>query len=1077
MRAQANTLLAEGRAKEAGAVRIGLLGGFSVTVGDRKIDDSAWRLKKAASLIKLLALAPSHRLHRERAMDLLWPESGKKAASNNLRQTLHVARKILHHDPEIASRLLNVSGEQLLICQEGALWVDIDAFEEAADTTRRSEDPAAHRAAIELYSGELLPEDRYEEWAESRRQELRQRFLTLLVELARLHEDRAAEEDLTAAFQAFQRVLAEEPTNEEAHVGIMRLYALSGRSEEALRQYGRLSKALSSGLGGEPSASTRALREEIAAGRFHAGLVQSAGPPTEQTAGVAQAHNLPAQRNSFIGREWEMLDLKRQLAMTRLLTLSGAGGSGKTRLALEVARDLIGAYPDGVWLVELAPLTEGKLVPHAVTDALGVPEEPGQSLSDALVDDLREKRLLLVLDNCEHLIEAVAQLSNALLSSCPLLRVVATSRETLGVEGELAWRVEPLSFPDVHRSDDRDAHRAPATGELERYEAVRLFVARARLGSPHFELRAENAEAVAQICSRLEGIPLAVELAAARVRTLSLEQISERLEDSLKLLRGDSRTAPRRQRTLRATLEWSYNLLSAEERVLLRRLSVFAGGWTLEAAEEAVGTSGGIQEEEILELLSKLVDKSLVVAEVRTGEVRRYRLLETVKQYARERLETSGEADAFWRRHAEFFLALAEEAAPELTGAQQQEWAKRLEAEHDNMRAALSWSLENEPETTLRLAGALARFWEMRARFLEGSAWLGAALRQRGRADVATDTAARTKILSEAGTFAWHRGDYEYAIELHGEALALYRELGDDGGVAFAILCLGTQYLDKGDLERSAPFFEEALATSRKIGERRTIAMAMRNLAEVARQKGEYERAKSLGMECLSLYKELGDDLRVARTVGWMGLLTFWSGDDQDLAEGFLKEGLALNREIESWEYVAYCLEGFAGLAGARAQGVRAARLWGAAEVLRTNIGAPPTPETRPYYEPSMATARALLGESAWKAAFAEGSAMSAQEAAEYALYEEVAPAPERPPAGGKTDDPLTTDPLTAREGEVAAMVAQGMPNRQIAQELFLSEHTVKRHISKILRKLGLASRAEVAAWVTEGRREQQPFE
>jgi ATP/maltotriose-dependent transcriptional regulator MalT len=470
------------------------------------------------------------------------------------------------------------------------------------------------------------------------------------------------------------------------------------------------------------------------------------------------------------------------------------------------------------------------------------------------------------------------------------------------------------------------------------------------------------------------------------------------------------------------------------------------------------------------------VDKSLVVAEARAGEVRRYRLLETVRQYSRERLEASGEADAFWRRHAEFFLALAEEAEPGLTGAQLQDWAERLEEEHDNMRAALSWSLENEPETALRLTGALARFWEMRARFLEGSAWLEAALRQSGRAEAATDAAARrAKLLSEAGTFAWYRGDYEYAIMLHGEALELYRELGDDSGVDFALMCLGAQYLEKGDLERAAAFFEEALATSRRIGDRPNIANTLRNLAEVARQRGEYERAKTLGMECLSMYQEMGDELHVARTVGWLGLLTFWSGDDQDLAEGFLKEGLVLNREIGHWVYVAYCQEGFAGLAGARAHGARAARLWGAAEVLRTNIGAPPTPEARRYYERSMAAARSQLGEAAWEAAFAQGMAMSAEEAAEYALSEE-GPS-ERLPAGGETDDPLTIDTLTAREREVAAMVAQGMSNRQIAQELFLSEHTVKRHISKILRKLGLASRAEVAAWATERLPLTPPFE
>ena len=1067
MRAEANTLPAEGRARKLGAVRIGLLGGFSVTVGERKIDERAWRLRKAASLVKLLALAPEHRLHRERAMDLLWPESGKKAASNNLRQTLHVARKTLHLDPEIASRYLSVRGEQLLLCPEGGLWVDVEAFEEAANTAHRSEDPAAFRSAIELYAGELLPEDRYLEWADGRRQELKQMSLSLLIDLARLYEERGTEEDLALAVQSLQRTLVEEPTNEEAHVCLMRLHALSGSQGEALRQYMRLSEALSSELSVEPSASTRALREEIAAGRFPSDPGQlpteSPGEPREQISGGARAHNLPAQRTSFVGREREMLEVKRTLAMTRLLTLSGAGGSGKTRLALEVARELLGAYPDGVLMVELAPLIEEALVPQAVAKAVNAPEQSGRPLTESLVDALREKRLLLVLDNCEHLIDAVAQLADALLSSCPDLRVMATSREVLGVEGELVWRVDPLSVPEA----DLAAHRAlPAAGELARYEAVRLFVERARLRSPHFELTEENAGAVARICRRLEGMPLAVELAAARVGALAVAQIAQRVEDSLKLLRGGRAAAPR-QRTLHATLEWSFNLLSAGERVLLRRLSVFAGGWTLEAAEETVGTGEDVAEEEVIELISKLVEKSLVVTEVRAGEVVRYRLLEPVRQYAGERLEASGEAEAFRRRHAEFYLALAQEAAPELIGANQRAWAERLEADHDNMRSALSWSLERESETALRLAGALALFWQMRCRFVEGSAWLEAALRQGGRADAAT----RAKLSSEAGTFAFYRADFDQAIVLHGEALDLYREVGDDSGVAFALLCLGAQYLEKGDFESAAPYLEEALAVSRKIGDKQRTASTLHNLGEVERQRGDYERAKTLGMEALALAREIGDKWRVARVVGWVGLTAVWSGHEYDLAEGLLEEALALNRELGSWAYGALCLESLAGVAEARGQAARAARLWGAAEGLRTDIGAPLPLDTRRLYESSVAATRNQLGESEWESAFADGMAMPAEEAVGYALSDEVAPAaPERPPAGGEREEAPTTDPLSAREREVAALVGRGMSNRQIAQELFLSERTIEHHVSKILRKLELASRTEIAAWATEQR-------
>jgi non-specific serine/threonine protein kinase len=408
---------------------------------------------------------------------------------------------------------------------------------------------------------------------------------------------------------------------------------------------------------------------------------------------------------------------------------------------------------------------------------------------------------------------------------------------------------------------------------------------------------------------------------------------------------------------------------------------------------------------------------------------------------------------------------LAEEAAPQLTGAQQQEWADRLEAEHDNMRAALSWALERESDAALRLAAALARFWEMRARFLEGSTWLEAALRQISRGDVAIDTATRAKLLSEAGTFAFHRTDFEHAIELHGEALELYRKVGDESGVAFALLCLGAQYMEEADHERAAPYFEEALALSRRIGDKRNTAGTLHNLAEVERQRGNYERAKKLGMESISLAREAEDRWLTAICVGWVGMLAVWSGGEYALAEGFLKEGLALNRDMVNWAYAAYCLEGFAGLAEARAQGARAARLWGAAEALRTGIGAPLPPEPRPYYERSMAAARVLLGEAEWEAAFAEGMAMSAEEAAEYALSDEVAHAAERPLAGGET-----SKPLTRRELEVATLVAQGLSTRQIAQQLVLSERTVDKHVANLLKKLNLRSRHQVAARMAEHR-------
>jgi non-specific serine/threonine protein kinase len=381
------------------------------------------------------------------------------------------------------------------------------------------------------------------------------------------------------------------------------------------------------------------------------------------------------------------------------------------------------------------------------------------------------------------------------------------------------------------------------------------------------------------------------------------------------------------------------------------------------------------------------------------------------------------------------------------------------------MRAALSWSLEKEPATAFRLAGMLARFWEIRSDISEGSRWLEAALRQSGRPNTVTEAATRVKLLKETGTFAWHRGDYDKATALHGEALELYRELGDDSGVAFSLMCLGVQYNAPGDYERAAPFFEEALALSRRIGDRRNIVITLHNLADVERERGNYERAKALGMESIALAREMEDKWQLARIVGWVGLLTVFSGDEYDLAERSLKEALTLNRELGNWADGAYCLESFAGLAGAQAQGERAARLWGAAEALRKTIGAPLSIEGRLYFERSMVAARAQLGEAAWEAAFAEGRAMKLEKAVEYALSED-----DSSMISSRTPEQTSATPspsaLTRREREVAKLVARGLTNRQIAEELVLSGRTVENHVRNILKKLNLSSRTEVAAWM-----------
>ncbi len=1042
------------RGGEPEAVRVWLLGGFRVSVGSRKVGEGQWRLRKAASLIKLLALSPCHRMHRERVMYFLWPDLGRRAAANNLRHALHVARQAFEPAATRPSGYLRLVGEELALCPDSPLWVDVDAFDEAALMARRSRGPATYRAAIELYTGDLLPEDRYEEWTGGRREELRTTFLALLLELAGLHEERG---EYGRAIEALTRVLSEEPTREEAHAGLMRLYALSGRRREALRQYERFEETLRRELGTEPGADVRHLHEEILSGRFPSDQRSLEDYRSEEVSGP---HNLPVPRDSFVGRGQDLVEIKRLLAMTNLLTLTGAGGSGKTRLALEVARELVGSYPDGVWFTELAPLSEGALVPQTVAGALGVREQPGRPLPDTLVEHLRDKRALLILDNCEHLVEAAARQTDTLLSSCPRLRILATSREPLGVAGEVNWRVPPLSVPDTDLLS--------AAEDLERYEAVRLFVERARPRLPTFGLTPENARAVVEICRRLDGIPLAIELATARVTALAVEQVAQRLEDSLKLLTGGSRTATPRQRTLRGTLDWSYDLLSEAEKKLFGRLSVFAGGWTLEAAE-AVGAGHGIGRDDVLDLLNDLVDKSLVQAEA-GGDALRYRMLEPVRQYALERLEERGEAGEVRDRHTAFFLALAEKVEPELRRARQAAWLERLEREHDNLRAALQWALESgESESGLRLSGALGDFWHVRGYLNEGRRWLEEAL-AKGDASPAT---VRAKALAHAGYLAWEQIDYEKAAALSEESLALSHELGDRAGRAAALYVLGAVAMFQRRFEEAATLFEEGLALWRELEDTSGVARTLQGLGLVAVAQHDYQRATAIYEESLVLAREAGDMVGTILALG-QGALAALGRGEHGLARDLCAEGLELARQLEHPHAIMFILHVSAVSAAPQGEPVRSARLWGAAGALGQTIGITDlAPVEQHHYGPYIAAASSELGEAVWEAALAEGRAMTQEEAIEYALSEgepalAAASAPERPPAGKPPGR------LTRREREVAALIARGLTtNRQLSAELFISERTVETHVRNILRKLGLGSRAQLAAWAAE----RQPLE
>jgi non-specific serine/threonine protein kinase len=598
---------------------------------------------------------------------------------------------------------------------------------------------------------------------------------------------------------------------------------------------------------------------------------------------------LPVALTSFIGREREMAAVCTRLREpgTRLLTLTGAGGVGKTRLALAVAARLLEEEPEAVRLVELASLADPALVPGAVAQALGLREEVARPILDTLTDALRGRHLLLVLDNCERLAAACAALTGILLRACPELRILATSRAALGLSGERRYRVPPLSAPEPHR--------LPPLELVGSYEAVRLFVARAQERQDDFALTEGNARAVAQVCARLDGIPLAIELAAARVGVLPVQEILTRLDARFRLLTGGPRDAPSRQRTLRATLDWSWELLGAGERALLRRLAAFAGACTL-AAAEAVCAGDGVEPGEVLDVLDSLVNQSLVQSDAR-GEEARYRLLETVRQYAEERLAEAGEEPAVRDRHLIWCVGLAEEAEPHLTGPKQGDWLTQLEREYDNLRAALGWACESgASELGLQLAVVLGRFWHMRGYFGEGRGWLQEVL-TRARAASALPGVLLVKGINAAGALAHRLGEYQSATVLFEESLARCEAADDLEGRAAALRGLGMLAWEQWDCGRAEACYEEALTIRRQLAQPRQIAALLNSLGLLARDSGDFPRAISLYEESIAISRELDDVQGVALAECNLGDAIRLHGDPKR-ALPHLERGLTLFGEL-----------------------------------------------------------------------------------------------------------------------------------------------------------------------------------
>lgn len=637
-------------------------------------------------------------------------------------------------------------------------------------------------------------------------------------------------------------------------------------------------------------------------------------------------HNLPIQLTSFVGREKEVAEVTHQLLSTRLLTITGVGGGGKSRLALQVAAEALEEFPDGVWWVELSDLGDPGLIAQTTASILRVSEQPPREIVETLINYLRSRRTMLVLDTCEHLLPACAQFAYGLLRQCPDLRILATSREGLGVAGEILHPLSPMGVPPLESPAPMD--------ELLRFDAVSLFVERAMARVPRFTLSRHTAQGVVQVCDRLDGIPLAIELAAARTNVMTVEQIAARLDDRFQLLTGGSRTALPRHQTLRAAIDWSYGLLSDPERVVLRRAAVFAGGFALDAAE-VVCSGQGVQETEVLDIVFSLVEKSLVIAEPQREEMR-YRLLYTVQQYAEGKLVESGDSPTTWDRHLAFYLALVERAEPLLQSAGQKVWVERLESERDNLRAALRRSeSEGQIDTTLRLAACLVRFWVIRGYWSEGRGWLEKLL-----ADVRGATeASRIKALNAGGFLAWRQGDfaragswsdegqnlarqrgdargladallnlglvarsqddYARAEALHEESLALFRKAGHSAGTAWSVDLLGIVLWYRGNYPRATALFEESLALSRSQDNKGGIAQALHGLGRVAASRGEDERATALLQDSLTIFQELGDREGIAATLHILGRVAAHSGDYAQ-AKAFLDASLTDYGHLQS---------------------------------------------------------------------------------------------------------------------------------------------------------------------------------
>ena len=973
-------------------LRLYFLGSFRIELKGQVV---CLPTRKIESLLAYLLLFPEAH-PREKLAALFWGDVPDEQARMSLRTALTALRKRLGRDLFIADR------ELVQINSGFPVWVDAREFSDSPLITADSNSAIRDlQSVITLYRGDLLS-DFYDDWILQERARLRARYLDMLLTLTQ--QARAASE-YARAIELAQQVIASDPANETAHQHMIFCFGASGNRVAARNQYEACCRSLRAELNAEPSPETTALYEWVE--------TQTRVPARE-----ALLTNLPIPLTSFVGRRAEMTEIRNLLATARLLTLTGAGGCGKTRLAIQVATDLAREkhFKDGVWWVDLAALNDAALVVQSIAAVFDVRESSQAPLITALANYLRAKDALLVLDNCEHVLGACAQLAGTLLSGCLYLRILATSRETFNISGETAWRVPSLALPGVEDLLPLD--------QLRRYDAIQLFAERALAVAANWRL-VGNTESVAQICTRLDGIPLAIELAAVRLKGMTAQQIAERLKDRFELLTGGNRMTIPRHQTLRAALDWSYDLLSDAERSLLRRLSVFAGGFTLEAVQfiwAGEPESGSVgKESHPLDLLTSLIDKSLVIET--HNPTTRYHLLETVRQYARGKLIEAGEAISVQARHCEHFVEWIEQASPQLWRADAIEWRDRIEWDHDNLRAALEYATDHDPRIALRIAWALRQFWSWRGYVPEGlarlnrllpktEAWGQSAPRARAFtlgaflahqewnltaakrfAEQALAIARTVEEPQEIGLALQRVGysslftippDYILAVKYLQESREIFQALGDQTMLAWSTHVLGIAFAGCGEMARGMSLIQQVLAMCRASGDQLGAMIAVSSLGLITLRAGDYESSARYNEESIELGRELQNTVNFLQALSLLAACYIKLNAPQralPCAEQVMRlyqEQGSITGTVIGLEEIALCI-GTLGKPGS------AARLFGKVELERQakRSGEFVVPG---IFEPERTIIRAQLGEGAFDQARAEGREMSLNQAVEYAL-------------------------------------------------------------------------------------------